>query len=158
MELCEGGELWAQTLSRDGSRSGVPAHPSLARCWVAELVDAVAHVHGCGLVHRDIKPENMMLTASGRVKLIDFGTAKDLVDTDLNGPEFVGTPEFMAPEAIASEKDTAYAADLWAIGIVAYCVESDDQYPKISSTFSFRSSHRTRFPRFPGTGRFEGSP
>ena len=89
VEICAGGEMWAQTLSADGSKAGVPVHPSLARCWVAELVDAVEHCHGCGLVHRDIKPENMMLTGDGHVKLIDFGTAKDLVETDLNGPEFV---------------------------------------------------------------------
>ncbi|KAH8055245.1 3-phosphoinositide-dependent protein kinase [Aureococcus anophagefferens] len=43
MELCEGGEMWAQTLSPDGARAGVPVHHSLARFWVSELVDAVEH-------------------------------------------------------------------------------------------------------------------
>ena len=130
--------MWAQTLSADGARSGVPVHYSLARFWLSELVDAVEHVHGCGLVHRDIKPENMMLSGDGHVKLIDFGTAKDLKDTDLNGPEFVGTPEFMAPEMVESLASTAYAADLWAIGIVAYqLVTGVGPYKAQSPYFSF---------------------
>lgn len=56
-----------------------------------------------GITHRDIKPENMMITASGHLKLVDFGTCKDLRSTDLNGQEFVGTAEFMAPEVVDSE-------------------------------------------------------
>ena len=56
--------------------------------------------------------ENMMLTEEGHVKLIDFGTAKDLMETDLNGPEFVGTPEYMSPQTLAS-KPVGVEADLW---------------------------------------------
>ena len=44
-----------------------------------------------------------MLTACGHVKLIDFGTAKDLVDKELNGPEFVGTPDYMSPQTLKSK-------------------------------------------------------
>ncbi|KAH8058409.1 3-phosphoinositide-dependent protein kinase [Aureococcus anophagefferens] len=165
MELCEGGEMWAQTLSPDGARAGVPVHHSLARFWVSELVDAVEHVHACGLVHRDIKPENMMLTADGHVKLIDFGTAKDLVDTDLNGPEFVGTPEFMAPEMVESKSTTSYAADLWAVGIVAYqLVCGVGPYKAQSPYFSFlrikRAVARDTFPeilRISPAGDFVGA-
>ena len=110
LELCPGGEMWSRTLNADGSKAGIPAPYSLARCWVAELVDAVEHCHAHNLVHRDLKPENLMLDARGpvsamsrrrrassrhphrdrrrgHVKLIDFGTSKDLVDSTLNGPE-----------------------------------------------------------------------
>lgn len=45
-----------------------------------------------------------MLTAGGHVKLIDFGTCKDLVETDLNGGEFVGTAQYMSPQAVASDE------------------------------------------------------
>lgn len=116
MELCRGGELWARLLV-DGERA--PVAESLAHSWLYELCEALDFMHSKGLVHRDVKPENMMLDEAGSVKLVDFGTAKDLVDTDLNGPEFVGTPEYMAPEMIDS-KDASYEADWWAVGVVAY--------------------------------------
>ena len=63
LELCPGGEMWSRTLNADGSKAGIPAPYSLARCWVAELVDAVEHCHAHDLVHRDLKPENLMLDA-----------------------------------------------------------------------------------------------
>jgi serine/threonine protein kinase len=60
----------------------------------------------------------------GHVILIDFGTAKDLIVTDLNGPEFVGTPDFMSPEAVKEPKEGSagsdFAVDLWALGVVIY--------------------------------------
>ena len=70
------------------------------------------------------KPENVLLSErGGHVILIDFGTAKDLILTDLNGPEFVGTPDFMSPEAVKESKNGSgcdFTADLWALGIVLY--------------------------------------
>ncbi|CAM9676928.1 unnamed protein product, partial [Phaeothamnion confervicola] len=95
LELCEGGELWSRLL--DGKKA-VGTHPSLARFWTAELVAALEWMHSRGLVHRDVKPENLMLTAAGHVKVVDFGTCKDLWETDLNGPEFVGTAQYMTPQ------------------------------------------------------------
>ena len=64
-ELCAGGEMWAQTLSADGKKAGIPVHNSLARCWIAELVDAVEHVHKCGLVHR-LAPASFEGRSGGR--------------------------------------------------------------------------------------------
>ena len=57
---------------------------------MTELINALEYIHKRGIVHRDIKPENILLTADGHLKIIDFGTAKDLIHTDLNGPDFVG--------------------------------------------------------------------
>ena len=57
---------------------------------ILELINGLEFMHKKGIAHRDIKPENILLTAEGHLKIIDFGTAKDLIQTDLNGPDFVG--------------------------------------------------------------------
>lgn len=116
MELCSGAEMWTK-ICHGSSLCG--CHESLAQFYLSELVAGIEYMHSCGIVHRDLKPENLMVSESGHLKIIDFGTAKDLKDTDLNGPEFVGTPEFMSPEAVKS-KPTSYEADLWGIGVVMY--------------------------------------
>ena len=52
-----------------------------------------------------------MLTATGHVKLVDFGTCKDMLETDLNGGEFVGTAQYMSPQAVASEAQVGVVAN-----------------------------------------------
>lgn len=93
MEYLPGGELWP--LLKDNN-DGLPCHVgcywSLARFYLAEAINVIEYMHRKGVVHRDIKPENIMITANGHIKFVDFGTAKDLVNTNLNGQDFVGTP------------------------------------------------------------------
>jgi hypothetical protein len=120
MELCHG-DLWSELKYRNKL---VGCHPSQAKVWMWQLLDAVEHLHTYGIVHRDLKPENVLLR-NNQVVVIDLGTAKDLIQTDLNGPEFVGTPDFMSPEAVAGnsvkQDDTVGApADLWALGAILY--------------------------------------
>lgn len=52
--------------------------------WACHLLEALSYVHAAGIVHRDVNPKNIMLCSDGTVKLIDFGTAKELnyVDKD----------------------------------------------------------------------------
>ncbi|KAL3811502.1 hypothetical protein ACHAXA_000406 [Cyclostephanos tholiformis] len=117
----EHGDLWNKIRYRNCM---VGCHSSLIRTYAYELLSAIEHCHKHGVVHRDIKPENVLLSErGGHVILIDFGTAKDLIVTDLNGPEFVGTPDFMSPEAVKETKNgngCDFTADLWAFGVVLY--------------------------------------
>ena len=117
------GDLWSLIRYKSNGMAGM--HPSLIRVYMYELLAAVEHCHRHGIVHRDIKPENVLLSErNGHVVLIDFGTAKDLIQTDLNGPEFVGTPDFMSPEAVREfDKGGSgcdFTADLWALGVMVY--------------------------------------
>ncbi|CAI5741342.1 unnamed protein product [Hyaloperonospora brassicae] len=118
LELLNGGELLNQ-LMHEGRQLGL--NEDLARFFLADVVNAVEHMHAHQLLHRDLKPENMVTCESigGHLKLIDFGTAKDLADKKLDGPNFVGTPEYMAPETIEN-KDPTYASDMWAFGCIVY--------------------------------------
>lgn len=50
--------------------------------WACQLLDSLAYVHTAGIIHRDINPKNIMLASDGSIKLIDFGTAKDLYENN----------------------------------------------------------------------------
>lgn len=59
---------------------------------------------------------------TGYLKFVDFGTAKDLIEVDLNGPEFVGTPEYMCPDTVNVKRSSTVGieADIWALGVILY--------------------------------------
>lgn len=96
--------------------SPLPAHS--VRVLVAGLAEALAHVHGLGLVHRDVKPSNVMLTMDGP-RLIDFGIARatdgtaSLTSTGVS----VGSPGYMSPEQILG-RGVAGPADVFSLGAV----------------------------------------
>jgi serine/threonine protein kinase len=117
LEVLDGGELLEQLLF-EGRQMAL--HEELARFYLADVVNAVEYMHASHILHRDLKPENMVVCkGDGHIRLIDFGTAKNLANTALNGPNFVGTPEYMPPEVIDNKEATA-ASDLWAIGCIMY--------------------------------------
>ncbi|TDH65253.1 uncharacterized protein CCR75_008065 [Bremia lactucae] len=118
LELLTGGELLSHLL-HEGRQLGLDE--DLARFYLADIVNAVEYMHMNQVLHRDLKPENMVVCEElcGHLKIIDFGTAKNLDISKLNGPNFVGTPEYMPPETIANEEST-YASDMWAFGCIVY--------------------------------------
>ncbi len=78
------------------------------------------HLHDAGIVHRDLKPANIFLSDDGRLKLGDFGLARDLgsVRLTLDG-QTVGTAKYLAPEqAMAKEVDGR--TDLYALGCILF--------------------------------------
>ncbi|MER5360538.1 serine/threonine-protein kinase [Streptomyces sp. NPDC002785] len=83
----------------------------------AALAEALAAIHGCGLVHRDLKPGNIIMASDGP-RVLDFGIARALESTRLTatGTAF-GTPGFLAPEQ-ALGQEVSGAADVFALGAV----------------------------------------
>ncbi|QDB78819.1 serine/threonine protein kinase [Georgenia sp. 311] len=90
-----------------------PMAPVEAVRVTARLADALAAVHGAGVVHGDVKPANVVLDAGDGVVLIDFGAA--LSTDDDAGPVTFGTATYMAPEQVTSAPATA-ASDVYALG------------------------------------------
>jgi hypothetical protein len=87
---------------------------------MAQVLDALASIHACGIIHRDIKPENILLTATGartNVKLIDFSIAARTAQRRQPKAAIWGTPLYCSPEQLRGEPPTP-AADLYAWGLV----------------------------------------
>ena len=137
MELLEGCTL-AAMLDEEG-----PVEVKHALRLVRQASLALQAAHDRGLVHRDIKPANLFLTRAGRVKLIDFGLAKqadelaeqrDAGRDEMGALTLFGTPEYMAPEQAAGGL-VDHRADIYALGCVAYEL--------ISGTLPFRGNSST---------------
>ncbi len=109
MELLPGG-----TLTRRAGMSGEQA------CAVGLAVaEALAYIHGRGVLHRDIKPDNVLFDADGLLKVTDFGIAKIFEGSQVTATTIIGTPRYMAPEQITGGR-LGPATDLYALGTVLY--------------------------------------
>jgi len=90
---------------------------------LSPLVDGVGALHACGQLHRDIKPSNILVNASGRVALADFGLvthlASEAPDRAIKGTGIFGTPAYMSPEQ-ANGEELGAASDWYSFGTVLY--------------------------------------
>jgi len=87
-----------------------------------QVCDALAYLHSEGVVHRDIKPENILLTATGQVKILDFGIAlfeSERRLTWMGLSNAIGTPDYMAPEQIRGRRGDP-RTDVYAVGLMLY--------------------------------------
>ena len=116
MELAEGRSL-ATLLS------GGPLPTTLALALAVDLAAGLGAAHAEGIVHRDLKKENIVITATGRPKILDFGLAKELGTSDdasiSRDGQVIGTPRAMSPEQARGDAIDA-RADLFALGSLLY--------------------------------------
>ena len=85
-----------------------------------QIAEGLAHAHRHGIVHRDIKPANVMLARDGGVKLVDFGLATLVGQTQPGAPGTVaGTPAYMSPEQVLGVP-VDERSDIWSLGTVLF--------------------------------------
>jgi serine/threonine protein kinase len=117
MECVEGTDV--QKLMNDRKQLA----PAEALRITSEVCDALAYAHAHDVIHRDIKPSNIMLDEHGAVKVADFGLAKSTApETTVLTVSHVtmGTPDFMAPEALHGVANVDHRADIYAVGVMLY--------------------------------------
>jgi serine/threonine protein kinase len=98
--------------------------PDQALEIMGHVCDALAYAHKHGVIHRDIKPANILINGEGRVKVADFGLAKmddpSLTSALTRTHVTMGTPDFVAPEALIAGTVLDHRADLYAVGVMLY--------------------------------------
>lgn len=119
MEFCPGGDLYAAI--KKGGMS-----PSEVECCFKQILMGVSYLHSQGVAHRDIKPENLFFDTKGHLKIGDYGAstvyrlpweATIHMSTGLCGSE-----PYIAPEQFLGKPYDARLVDIWAVGIVYYCL------------------------------------
>ena len=122
------GKTLGQLLAEKGS---IPLET--ARAILAPVCEALAEAHAKGVVHRDLKPANIMVTGDGRVKLMDFGIARELGGAGAGAPDaaagpdpvkavrtrtVAGTPAYRPPDALEGVITPAF--DVFSLGVCLY--------------------------------------
>ncbi|HVT44034.1 MAG TPA: protein kinase [Thermoanaerobaculia bacterium] len=115
MEYIEGSNL------KEVLQQGTPFDHFQVAEVVSQVADAIDYAHSKGIIHRDVKPANIILCGEARAKITDFGIAKIAsgVSNLTTTGQFLGTPNYMAPEQIKGTKIDG-RTDIFSLGIVFY--------------------------------------
>jgi len=108
-----------ETLKAKNAREG-PLPMEEAMGYAVQIAEGLAKAHAAGIIHRDVKPANVIVTEEGRVKIVDFGLARTVDQSDLTRTgQTLGTVAYMSPEQARGET-VDEQTDIWSLGALLY--------------------------------------
>jgi len=120
MEYCPGGDLYAAIKKGGMSTSEI-------ECCFKQILSGVEYLHGQGVAHRDIKPENLFFDGKGFLKIGDYGASTVYRlpwETTVHlSTGLCGSEPYIAPEQFSGKPYDARLVDIWACGVVYYCMQ-----------------------------------
>lgn len=131
MEFCPGGDLYAAI--KKGHMS-----PSEVECCFKQILTGVSYLHSQGVAHRDIKPENLFFDTQGHLKIGDYGASTvyrlPWESTVHMSTGLCGSEPYIAPEQFLGKPYDARLVDIWACGIVYYCLHFQEMPWRVAQT------------------------
>ena len=120
--------------------------PGEALGYVGQVLEAVGYAHSKGVVHRDIKPGNIILTATGSVKLVDFGIAKTAASPALTAfGAAVGSAYYMSPEQVLGGPLDG-RSDLYSVGVTFYEMVTGERPIRGETEYAIMEGHLKQVP------------
>jgi len=119
-----------------------------------QVAGALHEAHTAKLIHRDIKPANIILCERGTVldvaKVVDFGLVKEITrDSTASTQVILGTPAYVAPEAVTDPDHITHAVDLYALGAVGYFLVTGRRLFEGKTAVDVCIQHVTQPPKRP---------
>lgn len=131
MEFCPGGDLYAAI--KRGRMS-----PSEVECCFKQILTGVTYLHSQGVAHRDIKPENLFFDLKGHLKIGDYGASTvyrlPWESTVHMSTGLCGSEPYIAPEQFLGKPYDARLVDIWACGVVYYCLHFQEMPWRVAQT------------------------
>jgi serine/threonine protein kinase len=120
IEYVSGGELFDYIVSHGRLRE------KDARKFIRQMISALEYCHAHLIIHRDLKPENLLLDENLDIKITDFGLS-NMMSPGKKFTTFCGSLHYACPEILRGEEYVGPGADIWAMGVILYCLVTGSQ-------------------------------